>query len=549
MNRLEGERLRMQAELDGLRTRRERNTMGQFATPGPLASEILRSARSLTRAKRGRVRFLDPAFGTGSFYSALLDVFPNRSITAAYGFEIDPHYGAPASRLWEATGLQLKLADFTTRNPRASGAEEVDLLVCNPPYVRHHHIEQTEKLRLSGEAMQEVGIRVSGLAGLYVYFMLLSHKWLAADGLSIWLIPSEFMDVNYGSALKAYLLNHVDLIRIHRFDPSEGQFEDALVSSAVVWFRNRRPSPDSSPEFSLGGSLLQPRLRRQLPRSELHRERKWTRFPRAAVANEARGPTLGEFFAIKRGIATGANSFFIMDERKARAWSIPSRFLQPVLPSPRYVKGDVIKADPDGAPRIDRPLFVLRCHQPLDLLERTEPGTAEYIRCGEQQGISEGYLASRRDPWYSLEARDKAPFLCTYMGRSSDGRAPFRVILNESQAIATNVYLMLYPRGALRRTMAQEPDSRAVRACLQRIVDSDWKENGRVYGGGLYKVEPRELGRLPANVLLDAFPMLSMTRSEQIPLEFAGDSATSACDDTAARLEIPKPRSSQRLGP
>ena len=222
MNRLESERLRIQAELDALRTQRARNMMGQFATPGPLAYEILQSARRLTRCESRQVRFLDPAFGTGSFYSALLRVFPSASIADALGFEIDPHYGIPASRLWESTGLRLKLSDFTTGCPAASGADQADLVVCNPPYVRHHHIERPVKLRLQSKAMEQLGIRVSGLAGLYVYFMLLSHEWLAADGLSIWLIPSEFMDVNYGSALKDYLLNHVDLIRIHRFDPSEG---------------------------------------------------------------------------------------------------------------------------------------------------------------------------------------------------------------------------------------------------------------------------------------------------------------------------------------
>ncbi len=494
--------------------------MGQFATTGPLALEILQSARSLTHAKSERLRFLDPAFGTGSFYSALLRVFPRGSIAAACGYEIDPHYGAPASRLWEATGLRLELSDFTTRGPDTDGAKRVDLLVCNPPYVRHHHIEKPMKLRLAKDAMEQVGIRVSGLAGLYVYFMLLSHRWLAADSLSIWLVPSEFMDVNYGSALKDYLLNHVDLIRIHRFDPNEAQFEDALVSSAVVLFRNRRPASGSAPEFTLGGSLLEPRLRRRLPRDELRRERKWSRFPRAAAANVGNGATLMDLFAIKRGIVTGANSFFIMDERKADALSIPSRFLQPVLPSPRYVKGDIITADPGGVPKIESPLFAFRCDHPIGVLERTAPETADYIRGGEREGINKGYLTSRRDPWYSLEDREAAPFLCTYMGRSTDGRTPFRVILNESRAIATNVYLMLYPKRPLRQTLVQESGRRVVLACLKRIVDSGWKANGRVYGGGLYKVEPRELGRLSAGVLLDAFPELSVARSEQTQLEF-----------------------------
>ena len=520
MNRLEAERVRIQAELDSRRTQRERNAMGQFATPGPLAVEILRSARELTGRGGEALSFMDPAFGTGAFYSALLQVFRPESISAAHGYEIDPHYGLPASRLWEPAGLRLEMADFTARGPGGNGTERVDLLVCNPPYVRHHHIERSMKLRLGRQAAGQLGIRVSGLAGLYVYFVLLSHRWLQPDGLSIWLIPSEFMDVNYGSALKEYLLNHVDLLRIHRFDPSEVQFDDALVSSAVVWFRNRRPTAGSNPEFTLGGSLQQPRLRRRLPREELRRESKWTRFPGANAAREVGGATLRDFFAIKRGIATGANGFFIMDEHRANALSIPPRFLRPVLPSPRYVKDDIVATDRRGVPKLDRPLFVFDCQLPFEVLERTEPATAEYIRRGESEGISARYLASRRNPWYSVEGRDPAPFLCTYMGRSSDGRAPFRVILNRSRAIATNVYLMLYPRRPLRKQASGER-GRTVLAALNRIVDEEWTTSGRVYGGGLFKVEPRELGGLAADALVRAVPELEHGESSQTRLPLA----------------------------
>ena len=106
------------------------------------------------------------------------------------------------------------------------------------------------------------------------------------------------------------------------------------------------------------------------------------------------------------------------------------------------------------------------------------------------------------------------------MGRPSDGRAPFRVILNQSRAIATNVYLMLYPKKTLRRRMASEPDQRAVLAALHRIVEAEWETNRRVYGGGLYKVEPRELGRLAADELVDALPGLGSAASGQTRLQF-----------------------------
>ncbi len=195
-----------------------------------------------------------------------------------------------------------------------------------------------------------------------------------------------------------------------------------------------------------------------------------------------------------------------MDANEAESLSIPRRFLQPVLPSPRYVQGDVVESRSDGVPKMDPALFVFRCRQPMEILERTEPGTAEYIRDGERQGVSRGYLASRRNPWYALDAREGAPFVCTYMGRSTGGEAPFRMILNESQAIATNVYLMMYPKKGVERAMTRASGRRAVLAALQRSVQRDWKDNGRVYGGGLYKMEPKELGRLSANLVLRSLP-------------------------------------------
>ena len=213
--------------------------MGQFATPPALAVDLLRYAHERMRTS-GAVRFIDPAVGTGSFYSALLAVFSRSRIGAAVGYEIDRHYGAPAAQLWNASGLEVRLADFTRVDP-PQDAERFDLLICNPPYVRHHHIPNAEKQRLKARARETGGMEINGLAGLYCYFMALSHPWMAEDALAGWLVPSEFMDVNYGSVIQRYLLDTVTLRHIHRFDPNDVQFGDALVSSAVIWFSNRRP--------------------------------------------------------------------------------------------------------------------------------------------------------------------------------------------------------------------------------------------------------------------------------------------------------------------
>src|SRR5215210_5750314 len=81
LDRRELIRLDFQAQLDRAKTQSERNKLGQFATPTALASDILKYAKALLPPDL-EVRFHDPAFGTGSFYSALLSVFPKERITA-----------------------------------------------------------------------------------------------------------------------------------------------------------------------------------------------------------------------------------------------------------------------------------------------------------------------------------------------------------------------------------------------------------------------------------------------------------------------------------
>ena len=166
------------------------------------------------------------------------------------GYEIDPHYGAPATELWRETGLDIRVEDFTLADPPAE-SEKFNLLICNPPYVRHHHIDGPEKLRLKIRTRNSCKLEINGLAGLYCYFLGLCHTWMADGALAGWLIPSEFMDVNYGAAVKSYLLDEVTLLHVHRFDPNDVQFNDALVSSAVVWFRKEKPSPNRSVRFNL----------------------------------------------------------------------------------------------------------------------------------------------------------------------------------------------------------------------------------------------------------------------------------------------------------
>jgi methylase of polypeptide subunit release factors len=519
-------RLNVQAQLDSAKTQEERNRIGQFATPTALATDILTCARSLLPYD-APVRFLDPAFGTGSFYSALNHVFPMERIACAAGYEIDPHYGQQAQQLWRTTSLRLELTDFTRVTPPAAEHEKYNLLICNPPYVRHHHIPSDEKTRLLALVRQATGIQLNGLSGLYCYFMLLCHPWMAQGGLAGWLIPSEFMDVNYGRQVKRYLLEQVTLLRIHRFRPEDVQFGDAMVSSVVVWFRKQQPAAGHVVEFTYGGSLNRPAVTRRIPVEKLSANAKWTGISLLAdqddatpVAGDALETTLGDLFQIKRGIATGANDFFVVSKEQATDLGLPWQFLTPILPSPRYLESDEVLADEEGNPRLTPQLFLVNCSWPEDRVRREQPALWRYLESGQARGIHQRYLATHRTPWYAQEQRQAAPLLCTYMGRQTTGKArPFRFILNHSHATAPNVYLMLYPRPALAAELARNPTLlTSIWTALNRLPPQALIGEGRVYGGGLHKIEPAELANAPVDGIMQLAPAVSRNLGRQLSL-------------------------------
>jgi hypothetical protein len=214
--------------------------------------------------------------------------------------------------------------------------------------------------------------------------------------------------------------------------------------------------------------------------------------PRAERAAAINRLTVGDLFRVRRGLATGANDYFILPRSEARRLALPLRFLRPILPSPRHVPGSVVEANGDGFPRGLPELVLLDCKLDPDHIATHYPDLARYLAKGREQGIPGRYLAAHRKPWYAQETRPPAPILCSYLGRQRGGRS-LRFLRNRSEATAPNVYLMLYPQGVFATLVRRVPAAldRAFEALTE--ATTDLSAGGRVYGGGLNKIEPKEL--------------------------------------------------------
>ena len=71
--------------------------------------------------------------------------------------------------------------------------------------------------------------------------------------------------------------------------------------------------------------------------------------------------TFNDLFEIKRGVATGANSYFVMTREKATRLQIPDIALKPLIPKARYLKSLVIEKTEDGYPDVDPQWVIIDC--------------------------------------------------------------------------------------------------------------------------------------------------------------------------------------------
>jgi adenine-specific DNA-methyltransferase len=467
-----------EAELEHLNARERRYKLGQFFTPAPIADLMADAVRSVEPAT-----VLDPGIGGGILLRAV------GAGPALFGLDID----AAAVKLAAASmpgECEIALGDFLDAECWPLSEATFDAVIANPPYVRHHNLSAEHKL-LARYYSSRFGVKVSSLSGSYVYFFLEALLRLNEGGRLVFVTPTEFLDVRYGQAVKEALLDHCEIDEILVLEMDELAFEGVLTTSAIT-IATKRKSPSRRfrlVEGSLNGSIERNR-EVELQAGVASAALPWTpllpsRAERIAPLLEGRTAKLGDYCRVRRGIATGDNSFFTMTRADVEQWGIEQRFLVPVvLGSKDLPTAGPLDAD-FHASRIESGArgLLFFCHEPIEALRGTK--ALRYIEHGLELGLHERFNCRTRNPWYGVEPVAPADFFTTYMSRN---RA--RIVRNLIGARCMTSLLNVWAQSGV--------DPEALRPSLEDSTNAQLiREFGRTYGGGLAKIEPGDLIALP----------------------------------------------------
>lgn len=456
-----------------------RKKFAQFFTPLPIAIFM---AKWLAGNKNLKT-VLDPAFGLGVFARAIKQL---NLCCQIKGFEIDKQILEYANNLFlDEKNISISQKDYMFND----WGNKYDGIICNPPYFKFHDYDNKAILK---EVEEKLALKLSGFTNLYTLFLLKSIYQLNQEGRAVYIIPSEFLNSDYGKLVKSYLIKNKSLRFVIVINFKENVFDDALTTASILLFANDNKA--NNVEFIAIKSLnelseLEKRVESypnnstvsSVAFSDLDPEIKWRAYYQPQNSNRYKHLVpFTNFGKVVRGIATGANEYFAFNFSKAKEFTIAEEFLLPCISKAVDVQGAFFtNYNLEQLKQRDKYVFLFNATNPND------PFVKKYIDKGVIEEIDKKYLTASRNPWYLLENRPPSPIWVSVFNRNG-----LRFIRNEANIHNLTTFHCIY----LNMFSASKADL-FFAYLLTDISKEIFNDNRREYGNGLQKFEPNDINK------------------------------------------------------
>lgn len=433
---------------------------------------------------------MDPSCGDGRF----LAVAERLGVARLVGCDVSESALAATREVLAAAEPPAELirSDFFEIEP--SALEAVDLVVGNPPFIRYQRFSGRSRTKALESAMR-LGVRLTRLTSSWAPFVLHAMRFLRRGGRLAMVVPAEITQTQYGLRTLRAVLENFSAVRLLAFE--QNFFEDAQVETCLLMAaglggasRHVQLVPISSiEELQASDGRTEVGVRVPLEREAM------SRFAEAYLSTEEREAwrairqrrdvrAVAALATVTNGYVTGDNEFFHRTRDQALGMGFPQRWLYPTVRSSKSLKG--LHWDQKGLKALEGkglPHHLLVPQEDLFMVA-DRPALERWLGEGEERGTPDRFKCRQRQPWWRVPGVQQADVLVGYMA----GAYP-RAAVNELGAVYSNSL------HGLRLRDGEDP-LKLTLGFYSSLSLLSLEVEGRSYGGGILKVEPRELDRV-----------------------------------------------------
>lgn len=446
---------------------------GSYYTPHNLIDYMI----SFVREKANVRKVLEPSAGDGRFVDALCKF--NYNIHAIEIDEIKSEY----LKKQKFKNAKITSADFIKY--ALTHDENYDLIIGNPPYISKRNLTEPNR-KLSYDLIKYFDLPDSLFQNLWVSFILASIKLLSPNGSIFFVLPFEFLQVQYAEKLRNYLETRFNSIEIITFE--ERVFDYIEQDVCLVYLSNEN-RVDSFIRYSTIKNLQQTNpifestIKRNKPLS------KWSNCILNDIETETLRniceayPKVKEFGDISPGIVTGANGFFILNHETISNLGVVENSLRIVSKSSDVADKLLFSVD-DYNLLVDEKKKVKMLNLNYIQEDTFSSELKQYLASGKKDKINQRYKCSIRKRWYDVPIikKGEACFFKRY-------NVLPRIIVNEADVFTTDI--------AYNIRFNQNIDKNSFAFCFYNSLTLVLCEyNGRFYGGGVGELVPTEFKEL-----------------------------------------------------
>ena len=456
--------------------------VGSYYTPHRV---IMFTYKYLSHQNKNIKNILEPSAGDGRFIKIFLS---SKSATNIVGVELFEDKVEYIKKEIHSSKLTLLASDFL--DFYSITEDKFDLIIGNPPYINIKNMDKSF-IESSRALCRNIGLPESVIQNAWVSFVLAASQLLSKEGTIFFVLPIEFLQVNYAERLRAFLEREFNTIHIICF--SERMFPDIEQETCLVYLANERKKLpyilyQQYKSFDSTTPFYQSKIERNKPL------KKWSN---AILSDEELDllnrtstlyPQIKDIAQSTPGIVTGANSKFILTKDEVIQYSC-KHYVKPIISKGSTAK-NVFEINQELILKLEsenQKIYLLDlAGKEFDSLPIPLQEYLNIVAQTKRNGIAiqHSYKCSKRKPWYGV------PIV-------KSGSAIFFKRYDSIPRFSTNpeyIYTTDIAYG-LRLTEGINPEN-LVFCFYNSLTLAQCEFAGRFYAGGVIELTPNEFKSL-----------------------------------------------------